>query len=145
MIGRLLSYIQANSLSYFTLGSGCCVDEILNTEGCRYDLERFGCVRVQSPEAAELLFVNAMVNRNNADIIRSIYQRMKPKKFVLALGSCATSGGPFAGPDSTSTKESFIYKDIQEILPVDVFVPGCPPRPESIMHAIITLQDRIHG
>jgi NADH-quinone oxidoreductase subunit B len=139
-IGRVLNWARAQSLDYISTGSGCCADEVLNSMGCRYDLERFGCVPQIEPNQADLLIVNGFVSEKAEPHLRALYDAMKNPKYVLAVGACASSGGMFAPECSYAVK-----KTVSSIVPVDVFVPGCPPRPEAIMDGLIELQEKIRG
>ena len=128
---------QAFSLSYFTITTGCCADEFLQTIGCRYDLERLGCTEAPTPVQADLLIIQGVLTEKLAPEVQRIYEQMPAERFVIALGACACTGGLFA--------ESVGVLPAHEVIPVDVFVPGCPPRPEAIMHGILTLQDKIRN
>ena len=139
-IGKLLNWARAQSLAYVSTGSGCCADEVLNTMGCRYDLERFGCLHQENPNQADLLFINGFVSEKAAPHLRALYDAMRNPKYVIAVGACASNGGMFA-PEYTYA----VKKAISAIVPVDVFVPGCPPRPEAIMDGLIELQEKIRG
>lgn len=139
-LDRILNWARANSLWYFSTGSGCCADEVLDSFGCRYDLERFGCIPQVDPRHADLLIVNGAVSYKAASELRAVYDRMAAPKYVLAVGACACRGGAFAPQWSYST-----VPGVDRIVPVDVYVPGCPPRPEAIMDGLITLQEKIVG
>ena len=139
-IGKILSWSRANSLSYISTGSGCCADEVLNSAGCRYDLERFGCVPQVDPAHADLLIINGFVSEKAEPYLRALYDAMKNPKYVLAVGACASGGGLFAPERSYAVRKIPL-----NIVPVDVFVPGCPPRPEAIMDGLIELQEKIRG
>jgi NADH-quinone oxidoreductase subunit B len=112
----------------------------MNSVGCRYDLERFGALPQVDPRQADLLIVTGMVSYKAATHLRQVYDRMLAPKYVLAIGACSTCGGPFATEFSYSA-----VGGVDRILPVDVYVPGCPPRPESIMNGLIALQEKIRG
>lgn len=139
-VGKLLDWAKAKSLWYVGVGSGCCADEVLNTFGSRYDLERFGCVPQSDPRQADLLIVSGAISYKAAPFLRSIYDEMPFPKYVLAVGACANSGGAYPPELSYS-----IVAGVNRILPVDVYVPGCPPRPEAIMNGVIELQRKILG
>lgn len=139
-IGKVLSWARANSLSYFSTGSGCCADEVLNSAACRYDLERFGCLPQMEPGQADLLIVNGYISGKAEEHLRALYDSMQHPKYVLAVGACASGGGLFS-PECTYA----VGKTVASIVPVDVFVPGCPPRPEAIMNGLIELQEKIRG
>ncbi len=139
-IGRALSWARAQSLWYVSTGSGCCADEVLNAMGARYDLERFGCVQQPDARQADLLIVNGMVSEKAAPHLKGLFESMLSPKYVLAVGSCANGGGLFRAEYSYAA-----VKSVADLLPVDVFVPGCPPRPEAIMNGLIALQEKIRG
>lgn len=139
-VGKVLKWARANSLWYLNIRSGCCADEVLNTFGSRYDIERFGCVPEVDPRHADLLIVSGAVSYKAARELRAIYDAMLAPKHVLAIGACACCGGPFAPEFSYST-----VPGADRIIPVDVYVPGCPPRPEAILNGLITLQEKIIG
>jgi NADH-quinone oxidoreductase subunit B len=140
-VGKVLKWARSSSLWYITTGSGCCADEVLESAGCRYDLERFGCLPQVDPRQADLLIVSGMISSYKAaPHLRAIYEAMLSPKYVLAVGACASCGGPFAPEFSYS-----VVPGADRIIPVDVYVPGCPPRPEAIMNGLIILQDKIRG
>ncbi|MCM2322098.1 MAG: NADH-quinone oxidoreductase subunit NuoB [Oligoflexia bacterium] len=139
-VGKLLKWARANSLWYTTTGSSCCADEVLNAAGSRYDLERFGCIPQVDPRQADLLIVTGVVSYKVAPHLKAVYDAMPSPKHVLALGACANCGGMFAPEYSYS-----VVPGVDRIIPVDVYVPGCPPRPESIMNGLIALQEKING
>ena len=137
-LGQALNWAKSQSLWYMTTGPGCCADEALNTLGCRYDVERLGCLPQVDPRQADLLIITGAISYKAAAQLREVYEMMLAPKFVLAVGSCANCGGPFAPEFSYS-----VVPGVDRILPVDVYVPGCPPRPEAIMNGLIRLQEKI--
>lgn len=137
---RALAWARTRSFWYISAGGGCCADEVLNSSACRYDLERFGALEQVDPSQADLLIISGAVSYKAATHLRALYDEMPFPKYVLAIGSCANSGGAFSPDLSYST-----VPGAGLILPVDVYVPGCPPRPEAIMNGMIALQDRING
>ncbi len=139
-VGRALSWARSNSLWYFSTGQGCCADELFETFGARYDIERFGCQPQVDPRQADLLIVAGMVNYKSAQHLKAIYDSMLSPKYVIAVGACANCGGAFAPEMSYS-----VVPGVDRIIPVDVYVPGCPPRPEAIMNGLIALQEKIRG
>ena len=139
-VDRVLSWSRSQSLWYFSTGSGCCADELLETFSCRYDIERFGCVPQVDPHQADLLIVSGVVSLKTAPYLQEAYESMVSPKYVLAVGACACGGGPFASNLSYATSSG-----VKNVIPVDVFVPGCPPRPEAVMNGLITLQEKIRG
>ncbi len=108
--------------------------------GCRYDLERFGCLPQVDPRQADLLIVCGMVSYKAMPYLLDFYDKMLSPKYVLAVGSCASSGGPFS-PDLSYS----VVPGVNAVIPVDVYVPGCPPRPEAVMNGLIALQEKICG
>ncbi|MFL5812045.1 MAG: NADH-quinone oxidoreductase subunit B [Bdellovibrionia bacterium] len=139
-LGKALKWARSQSLWYISTGSGCCADEVLNTMGARYDMERFGCLPQVDARQADLLIISGMVSKKAAPHLRELYDSMLSPKYVLAVGSCANCGGLF-GPDYSYSTLSGAH----EVVPVDVYVPGCPPRPEAIMNGLIALQEKIRG
>lgn len=139
-IGKLLKWASAHSLWYITTGAGCCADELFNALGCRYDIERFGCLFQEDPSQADLLIVTGVISQKAAPHLLALYERMRFPKYVMALGSCANCGGPYAVGEN-----QMIISGAERILPVDVYVPGCPPRPEAILNGLIALQEKISG
>ena len=139
-VGRLLKWARSRSLWYVSTGTGCCADEVMNTMGCRYDIERFGCVPQVDPRQADLLIVSGIVSYKAAPHLKNFYESMLKPRYVLAIGACANCGGPF-GPGFSYS----VVPGVDQIIPVDVYVPGCPPRPEAIMNGLIALQEKISG
>jgi len=139
-VGHMLKWARSRSLWYVSTGAGCCADEVLDSMGARYDLERFGCLPQVDPRQADLLIISGMVSYKAAPHLRALYDNMLSPKYVLAVGSCASCGGPFAPEFSYS-----VVPGADQVIPVDVYVPGCPPRPEAIMNGLIALQEKICG
>ncbi len=139
-VGKFLNWARSQSLWYISTGPGCCADEVLESLGCRYDLERFGCLPQVDPSHADLLIVSGMVSYKSMPHLRAVYEAMLEPRYVLAVGACAACGGPFSPEFSYST-----VPGVDRMIPVDVYVPGCPPRPEAIMNGLIALQEKIRG
>ena len=137
---KVSQWARAQSLWYVHVGGGCCADELIAAQSCKYDMERLGCLPQTHPEQADLLIVSTTVTEKMAEHLRQLYEAMPSPKYVMAVGSCANRGGAFSSEVSYST-----YDGLNQILPVDVYVPGCPPRPEAVMNGIIELQERIRG
>jgi NADH-quinone oxidoreductase subunit B len=139
-IGRMLRWAESRSLWYVSTGSGCCADEVLDCLGSRYDLERFGCLPQVDPRQADLLIVSGMVSHKAAPHLKQLYDEMLFPKYVLAVGACANCGGLFSSEGCYAS-----IGGVDQLIPVDVYIPGCPPRPEAIMNGLIALQEKISG
>jgi len=132
----LVNWARANSLWPMPFGTACCAIEFMATAASRFDLARFGMERLSySPRQADVLLCAGRVPFKLAPVIRRIYQQMPQPKWVIAMGACASTGGMF---DNYS-----MVQGIDTIIPVDVYVPGCPPRPEGLMYGILMLQEKV--
>ena len=135
-LDALVSLARRNALWPLPFGTSCCGIEMMATLAADYDLARFGAEAMRfSPRQADLLLVAGIVNAKMAPVLRNIYDQMGEPKYVISMGACASSGGIF---DVYS-----VTQGIDTILPVDVYVPGCPPNPEAVMHGVLRLQDMI--
>lgn len=132
-LGDVIGLARANSLWPLPFATSCCGIEFMATMGSNYDLARFGMERMSfSPRQADLLMVMGTISKKMGPILRQVYEQMAEPKWVLSVGACACSGGIF---DSYS-----VLQGIDKVIPVDVYVPGCPPRPEQIMDGIMQIQ-----
>ncbi len=138
---RILNLARANSLWPLTFGLACCAIEMMSAAGPRFDLDRFGAgVFRATPRQADVMIVAGTVTRKMAEAVITLYEQMPAPKWVIAMGNCAISGGPFKLKCNYSVVEG-----VDSILPVDVYVPGCPPRPEALVEAFLKLQEQITG
>ncbi|MBI2872610.1 MAG: NADH-quinone oxidoreductase subunit B [Chloroflexi bacterium] len=135
-IDELAALARKNSLWPLTFGLACCAIEMMSTYMAHHDLDRFGVVTWPSPRQSDVMIVAGTVVKKMADPIRLLYEQMPEPKWVIAMGTCATSGGPYYRSYS-------VVMGVDHIIPVDVYVPGCPPRPEALMDAILKLQEKI--
>ena len=135
-VEQLAGYIRKSSLWPATFGLACCAIEMMATGAGRYDLSRF-CMEVfrASPRQADLMIVAGRVSQKMAPVLRQIYDQMADPKWVLAMGVCASSGGMF--------NNYAIVQGVDHIVPVDMYLPGCPPRPEMLLDAILKIHDQI--
>ncbi|MAE26485.1 MAG: NADH-quinone oxidoreductase [Pedosphaera sp.] len=136
-VNDLYNWGRGNSLWPLQFGLACCAIEMIATSMSRYDLARFGAeVFRPSPRQADLMIVSGTVTKKMAPQVVRLFKQMPSPKYVIAMGACAISGGPF--------KQGYnVLKGIDRYIPVDVHIPGCPPRPEALLHAIMTLQRKI--
>ena len=133
----VLNWGRRYSLWVFNFGLACCAIEFIAASMARHDFIRLGVIPfAPGPRQADLMVVSGTVTDKMAPAIRRLYDQMPEPKYVISFGACSNSGGPYW--DSYS-----VTKGVDQLVPVDVYVPGCPPRPEALLHGILTLQDRI--
>jgi NADH-quinone oxidoreductase subunit B len=135
---EVISWIRESSIWPMTFGLACCAIEMMHTAACKYDLDRFGAgVFRASPRQSDLMIVAGTVTKKMAPRLRLLYDQMPDPKWVISMGSCATGGGPYF------IHGYHVLKGVDLIVPVDVYVPGCPPRPETLIAGILELQKKI--
>ncbi|RJX35927.1 MAG: NADH-quinone oxidoreductase subunit B [Desulfarculus sp.] len=139
LLDDILGIVRANSLWPMTFGIACCSIEMMAAGASRFDLDRFGAgVFRPSPRQSDVMIVAGTISKKMAPTVLTLYEQMPAPKWVIAMGNCAISGGPFV-----YDKQYAIVNGTDVILPVDVYVPGCPPRPEALIQGFLELQDKL--
>ena len=140
-LDKLLALCRANSLWPMTFGLACCAIEMMATGASRFDLARFGAeVFRPSPRQSDVMIVTGTISKKMAPAIETLYDQMPEPKWVIAMGNCAISGGPFVFEGQYS-----IVEGAHNLFPVDVIIPGCPPRPEALIEGILALEEKMTG
>ncbi|MFA5699760.1 MAG: NADH-quinone oxidoreductase subunit B family protein [Desulfuromonas sp.] len=134
-LDKIVNWSRSRSMWPMTFGLACCAIEMMAAGAARYDLDRFGVLFRASPRQADVIIIAGTVTYKMLPVIRTVYEQMPEPKYVIAMGACASSGGVF---DTYS-----VVQGIDTALPVDIYVPGCPPRPEGLLYALIQLQEKI--
>jgi NADH-quinone oxidoreductase subunit B len=137
-VEKVAGYARKSSVWPATFGLACCAIELMSTGGPRHDLARFGMERASNtPRQADLMIVAGRVSQKMAPVLRQIYDQMADPKWVISMGVCASSGGMF--------NNYAIVQGVDHLVPVDIYLPGCPPRPEMLLDAILKLHDKIQN
>jgi NADH-quinone oxidoreductase subunit B len=132
----LIAAARKSSLWPMTFGLACCAIEMIATYMSHHDLDRFGIVPWPSPRQCDVMIVAGTVTKKMAPAVKLLYEQMPNPKWVISMGACATNGGPY-------TRYDRVLQGVDKIIPVDIYVPGCPPRPEALMDGFIALQNKI--
>ena len=138
---KVFDLARANSLWPMQFGLACCAIEMMSTAMARFDMDRFGAGIFRStPRQSDLMIVSGTVNKKMAPLLVTLYEQMPSPKWVIAMGNCAISGGPFVYEGQYNVVEG-----VDKLVPVDVYVPGCPPRPEGLLEGLMKLEEKITG
>ncbi len=133
---KAINWARSNAIWPMLFGLACCAIEMMSTQASHYDMSRFGMELMRaSPRQADLMIVAGRVSRKMAPTLRNLYDQMPDPKWVIAMGDCASCGGVF--------NNYAVVQGVDEVVPVDVYVAGCPPRPEALIDGILKLQDKI--
>lgn len=133
-----INWSRTKSMWPMMFGLSCCAIEMMAMQASNYDMSRFGMELMRaSPRQADLMFVAGRVSRKMGPVLRNLYDQMPDPKWVIAMGDCASCGGVY--------NNYAVYQGVDEIVPVDVYISGCPPRPEGLINGILLLYQKVHG
>lgn len=136
-VDEFLAWGKENSLFYLLFATACCGIELMQAGGPRYDIDRLGMIPRATPRQADLMIVAGTITHKMAERVKLLHDQMTEPRWVVSMGSCANSGGPFS-------KYSYsVLNGIDKYVPVDVYIPGCPPRPEALIDGVMALRERV--
>jgi NADH-quinone oxidoreductase subunit B len=137
-LNGILNWARSNSIWPLTFGTRCCAIEMMACGASRHDFARFGIeVARATPRQADMIIISGSITYKMAPVLKRLYDQMADPKYVIAMGACSTSGGPFFYNSYS------VVKGADHIIPVDVYIPGCPPRPEALLYGVMQLQKKI--
>jgi NADH-quinone oxidoreductase subunit B len=136
-VDEFLAWGKENSLFYLLFATACCGIELMQAGGPRYDVDRLGMIPRATPRQADLMIVAGTITHKMAGRVRTLWEQMTEPRWVVSMGSCSNSGGPFS-------KWSYsVLNGVDKYIPVDVYIPGCPPRPEALIDGVMALRERV--
>ncbi len=138
-IDKVFNWARLSSLWYMQFGLACCAIEMMATAASHYDFDRFGIIPRASPRQADVMIVAGTVTIKMGPRIKRLYEQMAEPRYVISMGSCATCGGPYW------EHGYHVMKGVDRVIPVDVYVPGCPPRPEALLEGFLKLNEKIRS
>ena len=136
---KLVNWARSGSPWYFQFGLACCAIEMMAAAAPRHDLTRFGAIPRASPRQSDVMIVAGTVSLKMASRVKRLFEQMSDPKYVISMGSCANSGGPYW------QHGYHVLKGVDLVVPVDVYVPGCPPRPEALIYGVLELKRKIQN
>ena len=133
----VIQWARKNSVYPMPMGISCCAIEMMATSASHYDFDRFGVIPRPSPRQADIIIISGTVTLKMATRIKRLYEQMPDPKYIISMGSCSNCGGPYW------EHGYHVLKGVDRVIPVDVYVPGCPPRPEALLEGLLKLQEKI--
>ena len=136
---QLFDWARARSLWYMSFGIACCaIEGLMSASGPRFDMDRHGIMFRGVPRQSDVMIVAGTVNHKMAEVVKRLYEQMPEPRYVVSMGACANTGGPFRQYPN-------VVLGVDQVIPVDIYIPGCPPRPESVIYGLLQLREKIYG